>query len=127
MKIIEKFLSDKKRKPLIYIILAVGILMLVCANNPMREFSYHTEPEKTQVNFTLKEEVQDILSQVEGVGEVSVMISYDADSDKGENICSVLVVADGGKNAGVKEKILRAVKAALGVEAHKIEILERKD
>ena len=55
------------------------------------------------------------------------MISYTADSDKGENICSVLVVADGGKNAGVKEKILRAVKAALGVEAHKIEILERKD
>lgn len=127
MKIIEKILSDKKRKPLIYILLAVGILMLVCANSPMRDFSYRTDTKKMQVDFTIKEEMQNILSQIDGVGEVSVMLSYESDAEKKGRICSVLVVADGGKNACVKEKILRAVKAALGVETHKIEVLERKD
>ena len=43
------------------------------------------------------------------------------------NITSVLVVADGGGNTAVREKIVRAIKVAVGVDAHKIEVFERTD
>lgn len=134
MKIIDKIFRDKKANNVIYIILAVGILMLVSANSfaDIKSDSHtNTEYEKT---FSLKDEAELILSEIEGVGDVSVMISFEkkksdktsADSEN-EIIQSVLVVADGGGDAVVREKIVRAMKVALGVEAHKIEVFERKE
>ena len=39
----------------------------------------------------------------------------------------VIVVADGGGNIKVKEALLRAVRAALGIVPHKIEVFERNE
>ena len=50
---IDKIFRDKRAMPVIYILLAVGILMLVCANSPMRDFSYRTDTKKMQVDFTI--------------------------------------------------------------------------
>ncbi len=122
MKIIDKIFRDKKSTPIIYIILAVGILMLVCANS----FSEPSPKEALQIKTDSREtRLERVLSCIEGVGNVSVMIAQESENDK--SVHSVLVVAEGGGKASVKEKIIRAVRAALGTESHKIEVLERKE
>ena len=129
MKIIDKIFRDKKSNTLIYIILAVGIVMLVSASS-LNKNSFDSEQSPPPAdNSGVKMQLERILSDIDGVGEVSVMISTENPSteQKEESVQSVLVVAEGGKNSEVKEKIIRAVKAALGVETHKIEVFERKE
>ena len=135
---IDKIFGDKKGNTIIYILLAVGILMLIMSSS----LSGSLPQKETQKvpTYSLSVQTEKILSEIKGVGSVSVMISY-ADEDTGgkegifsqsqENTNStvqgVLIVADGGGNPSVREKIMRATKAALGVESHKIEVFERKE
>lgn len=140
MRIIDKIFKDKKSNSVIYILLAVGILLLVGGKTTV-----HNEPLKTE-NVTQspnspQAEVEEILSEIEGVGKVSVMIFYENDTradssaetltfsekEKVLRAQSVLVVADGAAQDAVREKIVRAVRSALGVEPHKIEVFERKE
>ncbi len=127
MKIIDKIFRDKKSNAVIYIILAVGILMLVCANSFTQNLTYEA-PAETPANYgDTQIRLEKILSDIENVGKVSVMIAS-SNSEEGEkSVQSVLVVAEGGDNSVVREKIIRAVKAALGIESHKIEVFERKE
>ncbi len=122
MKIIDKIFGDKKSTPVIYIVLAVGILMIVCANSFKNTVPYQKTDQSSAQEWSLQTETERILSEIEGVGEVSVMISGEE-----KQIHSVLVVAEGGAIPEVKEKIVRALKAALCVDAHKIEVFERKE
>ena len=126
MKIIDKIFRDKKSNSIIYIIMAAGILMLVCANSFTREFSDTAPANAPAENIGVKSSLESILSDIDGVGEVSVMIATE-DSEGEKSTESVLVVAEGGSNSAVKERIIRAVKAALGIDAHKIEVFERKE
>ena len=41
-------------------------------------------------------------------------------------VSGVLVIATGAKDAETKNELLNAVRAVLGVKAHRIEVLERK-
>ena len=135
MKIIDKIFRDKKSNTVIYIILAVGILMLVCANSAKHSEPYFDTSAEIKESSSVKEETERILSEIDGVGEVSVMISFSGSnpdevfntSAEEKRIESVLVVADGGEIPSVREKIVRALKVALGVDAHKIEVFERKE
>lgn len=104
-----------------------------------------------------EERLEEILSQIKGAGRVSVMISeensgrkifgYDIQGEdkktvilsqsggetalvaeeKTPHVKGVIVVADGGGNIKVKEALLRAVRAVLGIEPHKIEVFERNE
>ena len=123
MKIIDKIFRDKKSNTVIYILLAVGILMLVFANSAKQ--SIPDAETKSAETSSLNSETEKILSEIDGVGDVSVMMSLSP--GKEGNITSVLVVADGGGNTAVREKIVRAIKVAVGVDAHKIEVFERTD
>ena len=123
MKIIDKIFRDKKSNTVIYILLAVGILMLVFANSAKQSIPYAET--KSAETSSLNSETEKILSEIDGVGEVRVMMSLSP--GKEGNITSVLVVADGGGNTAVREKIVRAIKVAVGVDAHKIEVFERTD
>ncbi len=127
---IDKLFGDKKTSSLIYILLAMGIILLVFGNSskkaPSQENSYEHVSRAT--------EAEEILSQIEGAGKVSVMISQKekeeksllGNSEKEEYSCGVLIVAEGGGDSGVREKLVRAASVALGVSAHKIEVFERK-
>lgn len=134
MKIKELF-ENKKGNAVIYILLAVGILMLVMASSfgsssPQSEIT----PAEGDV---LCMETERVLSGIKGVGRVDIMISYKETKSTGalsldsqgkeKTVESVLVVADGGESHAVREKIIRAVKAATGAEPHKIEVFERKE
>ena len=128
MKIIDKIFRDKKVNNVIYIVLAAGIIMLMCGSSFFNSKPKAETPIKLEKS--LEEKTEAILSQIKGVGEARVMISYSSkkeDEDITEEIKGVLVVSDGGGSSGVQEKIVSALEAALGVEAHKIQVFERKE
>ena len=140
MRIIDKIFKDKKSTCVIYILLTVGILLLVGGKTQV-----HTQippvEETAQSPYSSASRMEEILSEIDGVGQVRVMIFFSsekeapssgdvlgASKEQGkEKAQSVVIVADGAGNAAVREKIVRAVKSALGVEAHKIEVFERKE
>ena len=128
MKIIDKIFGDKKANNVIYIVLAAGIIMLMTGSSFFSSKPKAETPIKLEKS--LEEKTEAILSQIKGVGEASVMISYSSkkeDEDITEQIKGVLVVSDGGGSSGVQEKIVSAIEAALGVETHKIQVFERKE
>ena len=125
---IDKLFGDKKGNAIIYILLALGILLLVSGNvlNPQRQ------EEAVLRQNTREAQTERILSEIKGVGEVSVMISVEESekeslfsSGEKEASFSVLIVADGASDSRIREKIIRATSAALGAEPHKIEVFER--
>lgn len=135
MRIIDKIFRDKKGNTVIYLLLTVGIVLLAFGG------SFKSEAPKTiaeENSYSSKEQkLQKVLSQIDGVGETQVMISFCEQEETGllfneksgeeGSVKGVVVVAQGGANSKVREKIIRATKAALGVEAHKIEVFERKE
>ena len=102
--------------------------MLVFANSS-KQSGTGVKSDIVTEKYSLSGEVEKILSEIDGVGNVSVMLASSPGENKAGSECiqSVLVVADGGNNSVVREKIVRALKVALGVDAHKIEVFERTD
>ncbi|HIV34474.1 MAG TPA: hypothetical protein IAA11_04365 [Candidatus Blautia intestinigallinarum] len=87
------------------------------------------------LEFTQKEalerQMEEMLSQVEGVGQVRVMLSL-AEGESvnlyGEEstpkVEGVLIVAEGAGNSVAERNIQQAVMALFPVEAHKIKIMK---
>ena len=130
---IDKFFGNKKNTTIIYLLVAMGILLIILGNAPEKV------PATTQptVKTTRASEAESILTEIKGAGVVRVMISEEkqkdeamfsgAESEKGSGSCSALIVADGGADSVVREKIIKAASAALGIDSHKIQVFERKD
>ena len=129
---IDKLFRDKGKNSVIYIIVAIGILLIFLGNTGK------TVPESTEAENAVSRtrEAELILSEIKGAGCVRVMISeekkedesvFSSEKDINAADTSVLIVADGGDDSRVREKIIRAASAALGVESHKIQVFERKD
>lgn len=128
---LDKFFGDKRNTSIIYLLLAMGILFMIFGNTSKPQ-SANQESE----SMSRAREAELILSELRGAGEVRVMISCDNNSEeplfsdekqKSSSGISVLIVADGGNDSYVREKIIKAASAALGVDSHKIQVFERKD
>lgn len=136
MRIIDKIFRDKKGNTVIYLLLTVGIVLLALGGSFKSEAP--RAPEQEIFQSSKEQKLQKVLSHISGVGETEVMISFCEDEEDGllfaqksseeeGSVKGVVVVAQGGADSKVREKIIRATKAALGVEAHKIEVFERKE
>ena len=94
--------------------LLVGILLVVIAiptGEGQMQNEYGTELEQRLVN---------ILEGMQGVGNVTVMITFQED----ETVEGVAIVAEGGGNAVVVQNITEVVKALFDVETHKIKVIK---
>jgi len=89
----------------------------------------------TEYERQLGKELAEILEQMEGVGAVKVMLTLSEKKEGGSSfyesgnlpkVSGVLVVAQGGENPGIKQKILEAVEALFQIESHKISIVKKK-
>ena len=126
---IDKLFRDKKGSSVIYILLAMGIMLLIFGST-----SKKAAPQVTQnVYDSRTTEAANILSEIKGAGRVSVMISEEKGKSSLTGIkkeekesVGVLIVAEGGKDGAVCERLIRAASVALGVSPHKIEVFERK-
>lgn len=117
----KKLLETKKNQWVI--LLLVGVLLVVIAipttsgsNNDI----VHTETGRTTTE--MEERLEYILSQMQGIGDVHVMITYREDAQAE----GVVVVAKGGGNAVVVQQITETVRALFDLDAHKIRVIESK-
>ncbi len=67
-------------------------------------------------------ELCSILSDIDGVGEVSVMLQHDDD----DNITGVIVTATGAGDPVVKNDLINAVMAVFNIQANSVEVFEKK-
>ncbi len=83
----------------------------------------------------LEQQLEELLLQVEGIGQVRVMLMLKDSSDSVTSFSSqnpsvsiqgVLIVAQGGDNSVTVRNIQEAVMALFQVEAHKIKVMKMK-
>ena len=157
---ISDFFRDKKGNSVIYILLAAGILMIVLGN----AFTTTKVPEKKEETAksafketALRDELSSTLSQINGAGNVTVMLTYENNGEKNFGydktgndrqtvvlnsqgsqealikehiqpvVRGVIIIADGGGNIKVKENLIRAAQTVLQIAPHKIEVFERNE
>ena len=125
------FLKEKGSK---YAVLAlVGLLILVLCI-PTGDTSQVLMGEKEEASEeSLKNQLESILSAMEGVGDVEVMITTESVSEgvisgntHSQRVSGVIVVAEGAGNPTVDARISEAVKALFSIDVHKISIVKMR-
>ena len=114
-------MENKKNQWLI--LLLVGILLVVIAipTSSNTDMDYSNETSDWNVTET-EGRLEKLLGQMQGVGEVHVMITYRDDTQ----VEGVVVVAENGGNAVVVRQITEVVGALFHVDAHKIKVIASK-
>lgn len=144
---LKKFLK-KRNNRIMLVILIIGIVIIAVSGSiPSREKPEETRETVTDVKGE-EERLSEILSQIDGAGRVSVMISYAGTAEKelaGESegrtytsggdvvvkketypaVRGVIVIADGAGNSEVKQKIKEAVTAVTGAAANHVCVYSR--
>ena len=131
------------------IILIIGVAFILLSGLDISDKKSETE----QVTDYVREEerLSSILSQIDGAGNVSVMISYESTMEKDiaydgqkeravtsggdvmvkreiyPRVKGVVVISDGGENPTVKQKIKEAVIALTGAGANRVCVYGRTD
>ena len=70
----------------------------------------------------MEQRLENILSQMQGIGEVHAMITYKQDNQ----VEGVVVVAEGGEQGVIVQKITEVVRALFDVDSHKIKVIDSK-
>ena len=128
------------------ILLLLGLLLTVIALPVSNKKDSTSLEQKSSSLFTdtsgtdqdasrtvLEEKLENLLSQVEGVGEVRVILMTGEEKDSSsfyssgkESVTGVLIAAQGADNSVVSRNIVEAVMALFQVEAHKIAVMKMK-
>lgn len=104
----------KINKNHLVLFLLVGILLIVIAiPTDSREI-------QTVSGTSLENRLEKVLGQMSGVGDVSVMITYQED----EKVQGVAIVAEGGDNSVVVRNITEVVQALFDLDSHKIKVIK---
>ena len=125
------FLKEKGNKYLVYILLGALVLVLLVPTGSAKEQTERVTEEN--VDGVLEQQLEHVLSSMEGVGRVEVMISMEnsestlfGSQNSKEKVAGVVVVAEGASSASVNARISEAVKALFSIDAHKISIVKMK-
>ena len=74
--------------------------------------------QKNEAPKDLEEKTAELCSQVSGVGECRVMITY-----RDDEVFAVAVLCDGADNIEVKHNLTSLISSLYGIGAHRVEIL----
>lgn len=122
--------KDKKIENLIFL-LFILIITLICINYIMKDDTKEDEKKHAGAVLASSQEVYDsdlesrienILGKIDGVGKVSVLLTYADESLEG-----IVIVAEGVNNLDTKVNIISAVEAVTGLGKHKIKVYEMKE
>lgn len=117
----RRFLSNGRLKD----VLLVGVLAIVLIFAVWKIFYKEEETSSLYVQTTAsetEERVCNLLREIEGVGEASVMICETEDG-----VQSVVVVCEGANDLQVVMNVREAVAAALGTEQKSVKIYLKKE
>lgn len=111
-KLFQKLKSIKHIEIIIAVIFAVIVLLIYLSSiNPVKRT-------QSSASTNLETRLESILSDIEGAGNVSVLIN-----NTDNQIDGVIIVASGADNVFVKMNILKAVETVLKIPTAQIEIL----
>lgn len=89
-----------------------------------------TTGDNIETRTELEIKLEDLLKNVEGVGNVKVMLMTESGQglygSSGNEVTGILIVAEGADNSVTVRKIQEAVMALFQIEAHKIRIMKMK-
>ena len=135
---ISEFLQKGMTKQQWIVILLLGLLLSVIAlpvskksSTPKQTILMDNSTQSTdEIQSSLERRLQNILENVEGAGEVKVMLMTEEQQGiyrSGETeVRGVLIAAEGASDPVVVQKIQQAVMALFQIEAHKIKIMKMK-
>ena len=132
-KIVEKCKKIKGFEIICALVIAVIAISIYFSVNAITNSSTKTQ-QTVQKQSGLVGEIQEILSDIDGVGECQVLITYKSGQDTQEvdnlnstdNIQGVVVVARGGNDVLTRIKIVNALCTLLKIDANNIQIFEMK-
>lgn len=111
-KLFQRLKSIKHIEIIIAVIFAVIVLLIYLSSvNPVKKT-------QSSASTNLEMRLESILSDIEGAGNVSVLIN-----NTDNQIDGVIIVASGADNVFVKMNILKAVETVLKIPTAQIEIL----
>lgn len=124
------FIKDKNNLMIICVIV-IGVMLMTSFSKT------DSGREDMTVPNSQEEKLEKILSDIDGAGDVRVMLTYENIYEKSNafdvsatpdnaTVRGVIVTADGAENMKIKYELTKAVAAVLGVEVHKICIYKRK-
>ena len=130
----------KINKENLVVILLVGVLLFVIilpTQNSSSSLISYTEETEEKVDYTKHEELEnrltEFLTEIEGVGRVSVLMhmeeasvsSYGSNSSINK-ITGVIVAAEGASNETIRLEIVKMVMALYDLSADKVEVYPLK-
>lgn len=115
------FLKEKGNKYIVFIL--IGLLILVMCIPTGTNKNQLLQIDETGNGGELESRLEQVLSSMEGVGNVKVMITTETKTQK---VCGVVVVAEGAGSAGINARISEAVKALFSIDVHKISIVKMR-
>ena len=125
------FIKEKGSKYIVFILIGLLILVLCIPTGTNTNASFQENDEAK--SGELESQLEQVLSAMEGVGEVKVMITTEdskesvlGTSKQGTKVLGVVVVAEGAGNATVNKRISDAVKALFSIDVHKISIVKMR-
>lgn len=128
-----KNLTKGTKKDKIILCFLVGILLLLIAIPVKKEdsavLSTETDTAAISTNAALLEkQLEQVLAQIEGIGEVQAMITLEPliDDKEAPEIRGVLVIAESGDNPVEILKIQETVMTLFQIDAHRIKVMKLK-
>ena len=125
----ERFFKKLKSIKHIEILIAVlfGVILLTLYLTTINNADKNSSSTSSGYSFQVESRLESVLSEIDGVGNVSVMVMLEEGTELNSEIVpkvnSVIVVAGGAKDYKVKLEILKACEALLNLPAENIEIL----
>ena len=120
---------NKTKRDKIFIVILAGVLMMVIAmptksssSKAVTSGSIYSDS-SGDYDQTLGKELEEMLGNIEGVGEVKVLLKT---SDERE-VTGVMVVCEGGDDKNLVAYITDAINGLLGVPVHKIKVMKMSE
>lgn len=120
----EKWKASGLDKKLLCLLVGVFLLVICIPTGKKKDKMTDYEPAETEVTIeseteVLEQRLEELLENVQGVGQVEVMITMNGEYNQIEG---VVVAAEGADYPQVKQDIMEAAQALFPIAAHKIKV-----
>ena len=130
-----------KNIEIIVAVILIAIVLLIYASTINNNQSNNTRNVEAQdITQDIEHKLASILSEIDGAGTVTVMITYKTDFNQTEMVSSntsrerigtevkgVIIVAEGANDVRVKLNLIKAAQAVLDINASSIEVFAMKN
>lgn len=123
----KKLKSIKHIEVILALLIGVIILLVYFSSTSSNSYSSNNKTQISSYTTEIEYKLSNILSQIDGAGNVSVMVMTQNNGEaenEDVNITSVIVVASGADDVNVKLNIIKAVQTLLKINSADIEVLE---